>query len=74
MLSERDIAVFDEYIDRFMSSDITIVKIKDENYPSKFLRKALQQRIKDRGMTNLIAYTFLSDLFLEKIYPLKNGS
>ena len=66
-MSERDIAVFDEYIDRFMSSDITIVKIKDENYPSKFLRKALQQRIKDRGMTNLIAYTFLSDLYLEKI-------
>ena len=67
MLSERDIAVFNEYIDNFMSSDITIVKIKDENYPSNFLRKALQQRIKDRGMTNLIAYTFLSDLYLEKI-------
>ena len=67
MLSERDIAVFDEYIDRFMSSDITIVKIKDENYPSKFLRKALQQRIKDRDLSNLIAYTFLSDLYLEKI-------
>ena len=67
MLSERDIAVFDEYIDKFMSSDMTIVKIKDKNYPSNFLRKALQQRIKDRGMTNLIAYTFLSDLYLEKI-------
>jgi len=67
MLSERDIAVFNEYIDKFMSSDITIVKIKDENYPSNVLRKALQQRIKDRGMTNLIAYTFLSDLYLEKI-------
>ena len=67
MLSERDIAVFDEYIDKFMSSDITIVKIKDDNYPSNFLRKALQQRIKDGGMTNLIAYTFLSDLYLEKI-------
>lgn len=67
MMSERDIAVFDEYIDKFMSSDMTIVKIKDKNYPSNFLRKALQQRIKDRGMTNLIAYTFLSDLYLEKI-------
>ena len=66
-MSEQDNAVFDEYIDKFMSSDITIVKIKDESYPSNFLRKALQQRIKDRGMTNLIAYTFLSDLFLEKI-------
>jgi len=66
-LSERDIAVFDEYIDKFMSSDLSIVKIKDENYPSNFLRKALQQRIKNRGMTNLIAYTFLSDLYLEKI-------
>ena len=67
MLSERDITVFDEYIDKFMSSDITIVKIKDENYPSNFLRKALQKRIKDRDLSNLIAYTFLSDLFLEKI-------
>ena len=67
MMSERDIAVFDEYIDKFMSSDMTIVKIKDKKYPSNFLRKALQQRIKDRGMTNLIAYTFLSDLYLEKI-------
>ena len=67
MLSEQDIAVFDEYIDKFMSSDLSMVKIKDENYPSNFLRKALQQRIKDRDLTNLIAYTFLSDLYLEKI-------
>ena len=66
-MSEQDNAVFDEYIDKFMSSDLSIVKIKDENYPSNFLRKALQQRIKKRGMTNLIAYTFLSDLYLEKI-------
>ena len=66
-MSEQDNAVFDEYIDKFMSSDLSIVKIKDENYPSNFLRKALQQRIKNRGMTNLIAYTFLSDLYLEKI-------
>ena len=66
-MSEQDNTVFDEYIDKFMSSDLSIVKIKDENYPSNFLRKALQQRIEDRGMTNLIAYTFLSDLYLEKI-------
>ena len=66
-MSEQDNAIFDEYIDKFMSSDLSIVKIKDENYPSNFLRKALQQRIKNRSMTNLIAYTFLSDLYLEKI-------
>ena len=66
-MSEQDNAVFDEYIDKFMSSDLSIVKIKDENYPSNFLRKALQQRIKERDLTNLIAYTFLSDLYLEKI-------
>jgi len=66
-LSEQDNTVFDEYIDKFMSSDLSIVKIKDENYPSNFLRKALQQRIKDRDLSNLIAYTFLSDLYLEKI-------
>ena len=66
-MSEQDNTVFDEYIDKFMSSDLSIVKIKDENYPSNFLRKALQQRIKDRDLSNLIAYTFLSDLYLEKI-------
>jgi hypothetical protein len=67
MLSEQDIAIFDDYIDRFMLSDLSIVKIKDDNYPSNFLRKALQQRIKDRDLSNIIAYTFLSDLYLEKI-------
>ena len=66
-MSEQDNTVFDEYIDKFMLSDLSIVKIKDENYPSNFLRKALQQRIKDRDLSNLIAYTFLSDLYLEKI-------
>jgi hypothetical protein len=67
MLSEQDIAIFDDYIDRFMLSDLSIVKIKDDNYPSNFLRKALQQRIMDRDLSNIIAYTFLSDLYLEKI-------
>ena len=67
MLSEQDIALFDEYIDRFMSSDLSIIKIKDENYPSNFLRKALQQRIKDRDLMNLITYTFLGELYMEKV-------
>ncbi len=67
MLSEQDIAVFDEYIDKFLSSDLSIIKIKDETYPPNFLRKALQQRIKDRDLTNLTAYTFLSELYMEKV-------
>ena len=66
-MSEQDNAVFDEYIDKFMSSDLSIVKIKDESYPSNFLRKALQQRIKKRGLTNLTAYTFLGELYMEKV-------
>ena len=67
MLSEEDVAIFDEYIDRFISSDLSLIKITDENYPRNFLRKALQQRIIDRGLTNLIAYTILSELFMEKV-------
>lgn len=67
MLSEKDIAVFDDYIDKFMLSDLSLIKIKDENYPTNFLRKALQQRIKDRDLTNLTAYIFLSELYMEKV-------
>ena len=67
MLSEQDIAVFDEYIDKFMLSDLSLIKIKDENYPTNFLRKALQQRIKDRDLTNLTAYIFLNELYMEKV-------
>jgi len=44
-----------------------MIKIKDESYPSNFLRKALQQRIKKRGLTNLTAYTFLGELYMEKV-------
>ena len=67
MLSEKDIAVFDEYIDKFMLSDLSLIKIKDENYHTNFLRKALQQRIKDRDLTNLTAYIFLNELYMEKV-------
>ncbi len=67
MLGEQDIAVCDEYIDKFMSSALSMIKIKDESYPSNFLRKALQQRIKKRGLTNLTTYTFLGELYMEKV-------
>ena len=66
-MSEEDVAIFDEYIDRFILSDLSLIKITDENYSRNFLRKALQQRIIDRGLINLIAYTILSELFMEKV-------
>ena len=57
----------DQYIDNFMDSDHTIIKINDEKYPNKFLKKRLQERIREREIRKLIAYVFMNDLYLEKI-------
>ncbi len=57
----------DQYLDNFMESDHTIIKINDENLPSTFLNKWLQKRIKERRINKLIAYVFMNDLYLEKL-------
>jgi len=59
--------IADEYLDRFITSDLVMVKITDENYPINSLKNMLISRIRKRGMTNITAYTFLNELFLEKI-------
>jgi hypothetical protein len=59
--------VADEYLDRFIASELVMVKIKDENYPDNSLKCVLLLRIRKRGLTKITAYTFLNELFLEKI-------
>ncbi len=67
MISEEIKAVADEYIDKFIASDLSIVKISDENIQQMVLREALITRINKRGLRNLIAYTFMNYLYLEKL-------
>lgn len=67
MISEKIKAVADEYIDKFIASDLSIVKINDDNYQRMALREALITRINKRGLRNLIAYTFMNYLYLEKL-------
>jgi hypothetical protein len=64
---DETLELVDQYIDRFLSSDHTIIKINDENYPSTLLNKRLQARIRERGIRKLISYVFINTLYLEKI-------
>jgi hypothetical protein len=57
----------DQYIDKFLASHHTIIKINDEKYPNTFLKKRLQERIKERGIRKMISYVFMNILYLEKI-------
>lgn len=59
--------IVDEYLDRFLASDIVLIKIKDQNYPINTLKRVFQERIKQRELDNISAYIFLKELYLEKI-------
>ena len=64
---DETLELVDQYIDRFLSSDHNIIKINDEKYPSTFLNKRLQERIREREIRKMIAYVFMNTLYLEKI-------
>ncbi|MBT4425248.1 hypothetical protein HOC87_12935 [Candidatus Bathyarchaeota archaeon] len=64
---DETLELVDQYIDRFLSSDHTIIMINDENYPGTFLNKRLQARIREREIRKLISYVFMNTLYLEKI-------
>ena len=66
-MTEELVKICDEYLDRFLSSDLVLIKIKDENYPINSLKRVLLSRIKERKLEYLTAYTFLNELYLEKI-------
>ena len=56
----------DEYLDRFLGSDLSMILIKDDVFPQNEMCKGLQNRISERGINNLTAYTFMGSLYLEK--------
>jgi hypothetical protein len=59
--------IVDEYLDRFIASNLALIKIKDEKYSKNMLKKYFLVRIKERGLTKITSYTFINELYLEKI-------
>ena len=57
----------DEYIDKFIASNLMLIKIKEEDQPINSLKRIFLQRIKEREIENITSYTFLGELYLEKI-------
>ena len=57
----------DKYIDRFIESELTLIKINDEKYPKMKLKEALTNQLRERNLTQIIAYSFMGGLYLEKI-------
>jgi hypothetical protein len=57
----------DEYLDKFVSSELTLVKVKEEKYPINNLKRLFLERIKERDISNVISYIFLGELYLEKL-------
>ena len=66
-MSDEINATADEYIDKFIVSDLSLLKISDNMYSRMELRNALISRINERGLGNLTVYTFMNDLYLEKV-------
>lgn len=66
-MKEEIRGIAEAYLDKFISSEQVLIKINDERYPVKSLHRMLQTLMKERGIENLIVYTFQNELFLEKI-------
>ena len=66
-MNEEIDKIVDEYLDKFIASDLVLIKIKDEDYPINSLKRVFLQRIKEREIKQITSYIFLSELYLEKI-------
>ena len=66
-MSEEISKVADSYIDKFIATELTLIKITDEKYTLIEMRKAITSRITERDLNNITAYTFLGALYLEKV-------
>ena len=64
---EQMTKIVDEYLDKFIASDLILIKIKNEDYPMNSLKKRFLERIKERDIQKVTSYTFLGDLYLEKL-------
>lgn len=59
-------AIADEYINKFIDSEHSIIKIDDEVYSRIELREALVSRVKERDLHTIIVYVFMNNLYMEK--------
>jgi hypothetical protein len=66
-MNEEIDRIVDEYLDKFITSDLVLIKIKDEDYPINSLKRVFLERIKEREITQVTSYIFLQELYLEKI-------
>ena len=66
-MTEEIDRIVDEYLDKFISSDLVLIKIKDELYPTNTLKRVFLDRIKERDIKKVTSYIFLNELYLEKI-------
>ena len=66
-MDSETVKTLDEYLDKFIESDLVLIKIKDEDYPINSLKKLFLERIRERSIHGVTSYTFLNDLYLEKI-------
>jgi len=66
-MNEKIDKIVDEYLDKFMDSDLVLIKIKDEDYPNNSLKRVFLKRIKEREIKQITSYIFLQELYLEKI-------
>jgi hypothetical protein len=66
-VNEELVKTVDEYLDKFLSSDLVMIKIKDEKYPPESIKRMLLRRIEEKKLQNVTAYMFMKELYLEKI-------
>jgi hypothetical protein len=66
-MEEEIIKLVDEYLDGFLSSEHVLIKVKDEKYPMNTLKRMFTTRIKERELTGITSYTFMKELYLEKL-------
>lgn len=65
-MSDEITAIAEEYVDKFVASNVTLIKINDDRHTRMELRAVLVSRIRERGLDNIICYIFMNDLYLEK--------
>ena len=66
MISEEIKIKADDYLDRFLDSELSMIKINDDEYAQSDIKKALQSRLFERNLHNLTVYSFMNGLYLEK--------
>ncbi len=66
-MNEELVKTVDEYLDKFISSNLVMIKINDKKYPPESLKRMLLRRITEKNLEGITAYMFRKELYLEKI-------